>query len=389
MRIFRGDEPHDAYSDRVCFAMNPQHTFRRLRVALIPPLWARVASASQGGVEYTVYLLAEELVKRGNHVTLFTSSDSTTKARVQALCDCNMIEAMERGRVWEYEYYETCNIAEALSGSDSFDIIHSHVGCYAISLGALSRTPVLHTLHNPITPDAIWLLARYPNAAVTSVSHQQIVAVPECRRRSIRVINNGCDFDSYEFSASPGKYLAFLGRMGAGKSPLDAIRIASEVGMPVVLAGQPLDEDEREYFAEKIEPLIDGSRVVYVGPVDHKQKCALLKDAAALLFPIQAEEAFGLVMIESMACGTPVIALQRSSVEEVVDFGKTGFYAASIQALSSFVPRALALDRTTVRERAKQRFGHLRMADEYLQAYEALLNAGSPAQTHLITAREL
>ena len=370
--------------------MNLQNnTSRRLRVALIPPLWARVAPATQGGVEYIVYLLAEELVRRGHQVTVFTSSDSPTTARVEALCEWNMIEAMERGRAWEYEYYESCNIAEALRASDSFDIIHSHVGCYAIPFGVLSPTPVLHTLHNPITPDAIWLLERYQNAAVTAVSRQQIAGVPEQRRCGIRVVNNGCDFDSYEFSPSPGKYLAFLGRMGAGKSPLDAIRIANEAGMPIVLAGQPLDEEERVYFTEEIEPLIDGNNVVYIGQADHQQKCALLRDAAALLFPIQAEEAFGLVMIEAMACGTPVIAFQRGPVEEVVDFGKTGFYAASMEALSSFVPSALALDRTIIREHAKERFGHVRMVDEYLQAYEVLLSAGWNARASVIPASGL
>lgn len=369
--------------------MNLQNTSRRLRVALIPPLWARVAPATQGGVECIVFLLAEELVRRGHQVTVFTSSDSSTSARVEALCEWNMIEAMEKGRAWEYEYYESCNIAEALRASKSFDIIHSHVGCYAIPFGTFSRTPILHTLHNPITPDATWLLKRYANAAVTAVSRQQIAAIPEQRRRGIRVINNGCDFDSYEFSPSPGKYLAFLGRMGAGKSPLDAIRIANEAGMPIVLAGQPLDEEERVYFTEKIEPLIDGDNAVYIGQADHQQKCALLRGAAALLFPIQAEEAFGLVMIEAMACGTPVIAFQRSSVEEVVDFGKTGFYASSLGALSLFVPRALALDRRTIREHSKKRFGHVRMVDEYLQAYEALLNAAWCAPTTLTPAREL
>lgn len=388
MRVQHIAERFRIYRDRICNVMNLRNTARRLRVALIPPLWARVAPATQGGVEYTVYLLAEELVRRGHQVTVFTSSDSPTAAKVEALCEWNMIEAMKRGRAWEYEYYECCNIAEALQLSNSFDIIHSHVGCYAIPLGVLSKTPILHTLHNPITPDAIWLLDRYTNAAVTAVSRRQIAGVPEQRRHSIRVINNGCDFDSYEFSASPGKHLAFLGRMGAGKSPLDAIQIASEAGMPIVLAGQALDEEERVYFAGKIKPLIDGDKVVYIGQADHQQKCALLKNAAALLFPVQAEETFGLVMIEAMACGTPVIASQRSSVEDVVDFGKTGFYAASMQALSSFVPQAMALDRRVIREYAKERFGHVRMVDEYLHAYETLLNASWNAQTSLAPARK-
>jgi glycosyltransferase involved in cell wall biosynthesis len=346
-----------------------------LRIALVPPLWARVAPGTAGGVEYIVYLLAEELFKRGHQVTVFTSRDSATTARVVPLTAANMIAEMEQGRAWEYEYYETSNIAEALAMSGSFDLIHLHVGAYAIPLGALSSVPVVHTLHNPVTPDAVWLLDRYPNAPVTAVSRRQIAPVPEQRRRGIRVIHNACDFGSYEFCLEAGSYLAFLGRMGPGKSPLDAIRIAREAGMPIVLAGAPLDDEERAYFTGSIEPLIDGRRVSYIGQVDHQRKVELLKGAAALLFPIQAEEAFGMVMIEAMACGTPVIALRRSAVEEVIDYGVTGYYAGTVEALSGFVPAASALNRKRVLEQARSRFGHAAMISAYLGVYEALLGA--------------
>src|SRR5206468_6183696 len=142
------------------------------------------------------------------------------------------------------------------------------------------------TLHNPITADAIWLLNRYSEAPVTAVSRQQISVVPEERRRGIKVIHNSCDFGSYEFCGSPGRYLAFLGRMGPGKSPHNAIRIAKQSGLPLVLAGQPLDQEEHAYFAEKIQPLIDGRTVIHIGAVDQRQKNTFLRDAAALLFPI-------------------------------------------------------------------------------------------------------
>src|SRR6266700_2622346 len=303
-----------------------------LRIALIPPLWAKVAPGTAGGVEYMVHLLADGLVARGHAVTVFTSRDSPTKASLVSLCDYNMIEAMERGLAWEYEYYEMSNIARALTCSSNFDVIHMHVGAYAIPLGELSRAPVLHTLHNPVTRDAIWQLERNADAHVTAVGHRQIAEIPERRRKSIQVIQNACDFAAFEFSPGPGRYLAFLGRMGPEKAPHLAIEIARQAGWPIVLAGMPLDDSERAYFAEKVQPLVDGQNVACIGPVNDLQKSAFLRDAAALLFPVQGEEAFGLVMIEAMACGTPVVALRRSSVEEVVDYGRTGFYADSPEA---------------------------------------------------------
>ena len=153
--------------------------------------------------------------------------------------------------------------------------------------------------------------------------------------REFPIVYNGCDFDAYEPSFEPGKYLAFLGRMSPEKNPLDAIRIAQAAGMPIVLAGQPQNRRKSRYFAEKIQPLIDGERVRWIGPVNHAQKNELLRNAAALLFPIQWDEPFGLVMIEAMACGTPVVAHRRGSVEEVVDNGVTGFHSSVIDGLSN------------------------------------------------------
>jgi glycosyltransferase involved in cell wall biosynthesis len=217
-------------------------------------------------------------------------------------------------------------------------------------------------------------LARYPDAPVTAVSLEQVKAIREDRRRTIRIIQNGCDFTSYRASFKPGKYLVFLGRMAEQKSPLHAIRIAKAVGLPVVLAGAPLDKKEERYFDAMVRPHIDGTSVKYVGPVGHRQKNELLRNAAALLFPIQEPEAFGIVMIEAMACGTPVVACSLGAVTEVVDSGVTGFYASSADELAQLVAPALALDRKAVRERARQRFNHLRMVDRYLNVYEQLLD---------------
>jgi glycosyltransferase involved in cell wall biosynthesis len=191
--------------------------------------------------------------------------------------------------------------------------------------------------------------------------------------REFPIVYNGCDFNAYDPSFARGQYLAFLGRMGPSKNPLDAIRIAQMVEMPIVLAGQPQNSAEQRYFAEEIQPLVDGEHVRWVGPVNHAQKNELLRNAAALLFPIQWDEPFGLVMIEAMACGTPVVARRRGSVEEIVDDGITGFHASVIDSLAELVPRALALDRHRVREHAMQRFDYRRMVDDYLALYRTLV----------------
>jgi glycosyltransferase involved in cell wall biosynthesis len=366
-------EPH---KERV---IGKSREWPRLRIGLIPPLWARLAPGTSGGAENAVHLLANELVKCGHDVTVFASSDALTNAKVAAVSEKNIIEKMERNLAWEYEYYETCNIAEALARSEAFDVLHFHVGCYAIPLGQLSGCAVLHSLHNPVTPDAVWLLERYPDAAVTSVGRRQINVIPEPRRRGIRVVHNACDLGAYEFSPGPGKYLAFLGRISPEKGPHEAIRIAQQAGLPVVLAGQPLQAYEKDYFAEKIEPLIDGTNVIYAGPVDHQQKVDLLKNAAALLFPVQWDEPFGIVMIEAMACGTPVLAIRRGSVEEVVDVGRTGYHADSVEELTRLVPNALALERRRVRRHAQERFSHERMVNEYLEIYADLLSGRQTA----------
>lgn len=227
----------------------------------------------------------------------------------------------------------------------------------------------MHTLHTAVSPDDLWVFQHYPEAAVVAVSRSQIASVPEPRRPSIRVIYNSCDFAAYDLADPPGEYLAFLGRMGARKNPLDAIRIAKAAGLPIVLAGRPQYAEEEQYFAEKIQPLIDGKMVRYIGPANHEKKRKFLRDAAAFLFPTSWSEPCAVAPLEAMACGLPVLAYDNGSVPEVIDYGVTGFYADSADALAALVPKALALDRRAVREHARRRFSHQRMVDEYLATY--------------------
>jgi glycosyltransferase involved in cell wall biosynthesis len=343
-----------------------------MRIALVAPLWASIPPATYGGIELMVHLLTEELVERGHDVTLFAAGSSKTQARLQSVDAATVSEAMAMGKAYEYTHYANALFAEALCAAGSFDVIHSHLGCPFIPLGAVSPTPVVHTPHTVLSLDDLWAIHRCPEAALTAISRHQAAALPAERRQSVRVIYHGIDFGAYDFSVGPGKYLAFLGRMGPQKSPLDAIRIARLADLPLILAGKPQNGEEEIYFAEKVRPLVDGTNVTYIGPVNHRQKNELLRGAAALLFPIQGEEAFGLAMVEAMACGTPVIAWDRSSVTEVIDRGKTGFCAHSVGKLAALVPMALALERGAVRAHAQRRFGHLRMVDDYVEMYASL-----------------
>jgi glycosyltransferase involved in cell wall biosynthesis len=344
-----------------------------MRIAQVASLWASIPPRNYGGIELLVHLLTEELVRRGHEVTLFASGDSRTNARLCAICQSNIVDTMGRGEAYDYEYYATAAIAEAIRDWDQFDIIHSHLGASKIPLSIAAKSPIVHTLHTFVTIDDQWVFRRYPEATVVAVSHSQIANVPEESRHNFHVSHNGCDFDTYDLADPPGKYLVFLGRMASHKNPVDAIRIAQAVGMPLVMAGKPQAHPEEIYFQDEVKPLIDGKRVRYIGPVNHEQKRELLKNAAAFLFPTSWPEPFGLAPVEALASGLPVLAYSNGAVAEVIDYGVTGFYADSLETLIALVPEALALDRKAIREHARKRFNHHRMVDDYLRIFRTVI----------------
>ncbi len=242
-----------------------------------------------------------------------------------------------------------------------------------IPFGEKLGIPVVHTLHNNLSNDDIWVINKYDKAHIVGISHSQVSKISAQRRKNVHVIYHGIDFSKYTFSEKRGKYLVFLGRMSKEKNPIGAIKIAQQLDIPIILAGPILNQYESKYFNEEILPLIDNDKVKYIGAVNHKQKINLLKNAIALLFPILWEEPFGLVMIEAMACGTPVLALNSGSVPEVIDSGITGYYADTITDLVLCVSKIKNLDRKLVREYSQKRFNHLRMTQEYLMLYEKLI----------------
>jgi len=350
-----------------------------LRIAMVAPLWASVPPATYGGTELMIHLLTEELVERGHEVTLFAAGGSHTRARLHSIGDSTVSEAMARGEAFEYIHYANALFAEVLRAANSFDVIHNHLGCSFIPFGSATATCLLTTPHTVLSVDDLWALQRHARAPLAAVSHYQAEVLPIERRRAVRVIHHGIDFDAYGFSPRHDGYLAFLGRMGPQKSPLDAIRIARRAGMPLVLAGKPQNAEEECYFARDVLPHVDGKNVVHVGAVNHRQKNELLGAAAALLFPIQGEEAFGLAMIEAMACGTPVIAMGLGSVPEVVAHKRTGFVCASLSEMIQAVAQVPGIDRRACRAHVAEHFSVQRMTDKYDAVYRQILEPEIPS----------
>jgi glycosyltransferase involved in cell wall biosynthesis len=344
-----------------------------VRIAQLGPLWSRIPPHTYGGIELIVHLLTEGLIRRGHEVTLYASGDSRTSARLRPIVPTGLFETMCRGEAYAYDHYATAAIAEAIRDRDQFDVILSNLGSSKIPLSLATTTPIVHTLQTMVTLDEQWVLRRYPEVTVIAVSHSQIASVPAEFRRNFHVAYNACDFEAYDLAEPPGQYLAFLGRMNPNKNPVDAIRIAQAIKMPLVLAGAPQARQEETYFRDEVQPLIDGKQVRYIGRVNHEEKRELLRNASAFVFPITWAEPFGIVAIEALASGLPVLAYSNGSVPEIIDQGITGFYANSVETLAALAPQALALNRKAIREHARKRFNNDRMVEDYVRIFRALI----------------
>ena len=341
-----------------------------MKIAQIAPLCERVPPLAYGGTEFIVSLITEELVRRGHEVTLFAAGDSQTTARLEACCPKAL-------RVWgtsqaENQVYQKLQLNRVFKRAREFDLIHSHVGSAVFPYADFVNTPTLHTIHNTIIPgkEPLWL----------DTCHQNFISISDSQRRDdlqlnyLATVYNGIDASKYPFYPKPDSspYLAFLGRMSSDKGPHLAIEIAKRTGSHLKMAGK-VDPVDREFFERKVMPLIDGKQIEFLGEFNHQQKCLLLGGAVATLFPITWSEPFGLVMAESMAVGTPVIAMNMGSTPEVIEDGKTGFLGNSVEECIAALDRLEEIDRFACRDRVIANFSVERMVDGYEAVYRQLL----------------
>jgi glycosyltransferase involved in cell wall biosynthesis len=338
-----------------------------MRICQIAPLAESVPPKLYGGTERVVAWLIDELINLGHEVTLFASGDSVTMARLNAVWP----RALRLGRPrTDPMAVQAALLEEVARTAAEFDVIHAHIDWLHLPLLSRLGTPFLTTCHGrmdlPGFPDVI---GRFPAAPFVSISDNQRVPLREAKW--IGTVYHGLPVNLYEPSFERGLYLAFLGRLTAEKGPEAAIRIARAAGMPLHIAAK-VPRGERGYFKERLEPQVDGKQIQLTGEVNDETKRQFLAGAAALLFPIDWPEPFGLVMIEAMACGTPVIAFKAGSVPEVVDDGITGFVVSSEEEANQAIARLGELDRQRVRAHFEKRFTARRMAEEYLRHYDAL-----------------
>ena len=338
-----------------------------MRIAHIAPVATTIPPPKSGSVETMTSLLTEGLVASGHDVTLYATADSTTSARLNAIYPHGSWHDEPR---WPWELYEMLNLAAAVERASEYDIIHYEAAYYPMSLAfaRLSPTPILQTLHHSPSAAEVKLWSRYPEAPFVAISQEQARLLVGLN--VVDTVLHGIDTDNFTFQAKPDDYLLFLGRFTEGKGVLQAIEIAKRVGMRLILAAA-----EGEYYREKIAPHVDGRNIVYYGEADFAAKVKLYGGARALLYPIQAREPFGLVLAEAMACGTPVAALDRGAVREVVDDGITGMVFDNLEQMANDLPRVFDLDRRRVRERAVARFGVARMIEGYVNVYARLVEA--------------
>ncbi|MGH7928706.1 MAG: glycosyltransferase family 4 protein [Candidatus Binatia bacterium] len=362
------------------FAQVLSAPIRPLRIAQIAPLYESVPPKLYGGTERIVAYLAEELVRRGHEVTLYASGDSTAKVPLAAgspralrLAGLDHLGAI----------FHLPMLSEVYDNAGRFDVIHSNLDCLSFPLARHARVPTVSTMHGRLDLEELKPIYRcYSDLPVVSISNDQRRPLPELNW--VRTVYHGLPRNLLKFSPQSGKYLAFLGRMAPEKRPDLAIEVARRSGVPLKIAAK-IDRVDREYFESVIKPMLSAPGIEFIGEINEAEKQQFLGGAFGLLFPVDWPEPFGLVMIEALACGTPVIARPCGSVPEVLRHGVTGFIGSSVDDLAGAVRKLGDISRQRCRDEFESRFTAEVMAANYERVYYQLVN--SDRKTRRTTAR--
>jgi glycosyltransferase involved in cell wall biosynthesis len=345
-------------------------------------LFESVPPKCYGGTERVVSYLTDELVRQGHQVTLYASGDSVTSARLVAATRRSL---RLDGKCVDQLAHHIRLLELVAKDAGKYDVIHYHIDYLHFPLSRRQPVPHVTTLHGRLDlPDLVPLYREFRDMPVVSISHAQRTPLPWANWQA--TVYHGLPPDLYRFRERPGTYLAFLGRISPEKRVDRAIKIARRLGMPLKIAAK-VDSVDREYFRRAIQPLMQAPLIEYVGEVGEAEKDNLLGNAYALLFPIDWPEPFGLVMIEALACGTPVIAYRHGSVPEILDDGVTGFVVSDFESALRATQQVAELDRRRCRAAFEQRFVAARMARDYVSTYDRIIAAAtaSAGTTYLQT----
>jgi len=335
-----------------------------MKIAMLSPLSWRTPPRHYGPWENVVSLLTEQLVAMGVDVTLFATGDSLTRGKLAWVCQRPWSEDPSIDpKVWE-----CLHISELFRRADEFDLIHNQFDFLPLTYSSFTSTPLVTTIHGFSSPSILPVYKKYNKQTC-------YVAISEADRSReldyIATIHHGIDLSQFSYRAEAGDYLLFFGRIHPDKGVVDAIEVARRTGRRLVIAGIVQDE---AYFHQQVEPHIDGIRVEYIGSVGPEKRQVVLAGALALLHLIHFDEPFGLSVVESMACGTPVIAYGRGSMPEIISHAQTGFIVADVDAAVQAVDEVASLDRQACRDEVERRFTCRHMAQAYLDVYRAILD---------------
>ena len=341
-----------------------------MRIAQISPLTEAVPPKLYGGTERVISWLTEELVALGHEVTLFASGDSVTSARLEPMWPTAL---RLDGSVRDPNALHMSMIEQIAQRAREFDLLHFHLDYYPFSVMSRQSTPFLTTLHGRLDlPEHEPVFSTFPNVPLVSISNAQRRPAPNANW--IGTVHHGMPENLLKPVLAEPSYLAFLGRISPEKRVDRAIRIAERCGLPLKIAAK-VDAADHDYFEEMIKPLLTKPNVEFIGEISDAQKSEFLSNAFALLVPIDWPEPFGLVMIEAMACGAPVIAFNRGAVPELIEDGVTGFVVEDETSAVGALRHLSRLSRTVIRKRFEERFTARRMARDYLAVYRDLVGA--------------